>query len=57
MKLLKTMAIIFIVDLISNIVLLLFFGIAINQQTIIGALIFTVILTLILKQSGILKEG
>ena len=55
-KIMKAIVIIFLVDLLSNIALLLFFGVPITQQAFIGAGVFTILLTLILKQTNILKE-
>lgn len=54
---LKILGIIFVVDLISNIILLLLFEIPLNQQTLIIAGVFTIVLTLILKQAGVLNDG
>jgi hypothetical protein len=51
----KTIIIIFLVDLISNVGLLLFLGEELTQQHLITTALFTLILFLILNQSKVLK--
>jgi len=53
-KTMKAMFLIFLIDSLSNLLLLTLYNIQINQQTIIGSAVFTLLLTLILKQAGIL---
>lgn len=53
---LKIFGIIFLTDMASNVLLLLFFGIPISLSLFIGSFIFTLVLTLILKLTKILKE-
>ncbi len=53
----RTSVIIFIAIALQNLILLFFFGIAINRQTIIVILIFTLVLTLALKQLGIQRDN
>ena len=49
----KAMLLIFLIDSLSNLLLLAFYKIPINQQTIIGSVVFTLLLTLILNKSGV----
>lgn len=53
---LKIFGIIFLVDMSSNILLLLFFGVPLSRSLFIGSFIFTLALTLILKLVHVLKE-
>lgn len=55
-KLIKAMVIIFLTDLISNLILLFFFNIQITKQTIIATALFTVSLALILKIADVIKD-
>ncbi len=53
---LKIIGAIAITNLIENLLLLLLFGVKITQNTLIGAGVFTIALTLLLKQLNVLKD-
>ena len=53
----KTILATFIIDSLGNILLLLLFGIRITLSAIIGSLVFSLLLTLVLKILKVLKEG
>ena len=55
-NLLKTAGIVFLADVIENFILLAFFSVPFSKQTIIGTLVLTALLTLILKQTNIIKN-
>ena len=56
--LLKTFALIFLLNLVENILLLLFFGVDITiKQTLISVILFTVTLTTLLSQFKVVKEA
>lgn len=52
----KLFGTIFIVNALENLLLLIIFGVPITQQTFIIILVFTLTLSLILKQMGLIKE-
>jgi len=56
--LLKTFALIFLLNLVENILLLLFFGVDITiKQTLISVILFTITLTTLLSQFKVVKEA
>jgi len=55
-NLLKTGVTIFVVNALENVALLLLFGFKITRQTLIGVGVFTLVLTLILEQMGVIKK-
>lgn len=55
-KIYKVFIAILFVNFVENIILLLFFGIQPTKQTLIGAGVFTLVLTLILNQMHLLQK-
>lgn len=54
-NLIKTFLAIAGLNLIENLILLLFFGVDITKKTFLGALVFTIVLTLILNKLKVLE--
>lgn len=55
MKTHNAFIIIFIINFIENIGQLIFLGVELTKQTLIGSLLFTLTLTLILKQMKVIE--
>lgn len=51
------MFVIFLVDILSNFLLLMVFNVPISQNTIVITLLFTIILAFILDKAGVLDKG
>ena len=56
-NLLRVFVSVFIVDILTNLGLLYFLGIEINQNIILTSVLFSIIVTLILNQLGVLGKN
>lgn len=56
-KLIKTFAILLIIDVLTNLVYAWFIGVKIdNSQIIVTSILFSLVMTLLLNQMGVLKN-